>query len=112
MSFDYFASVLAFMNRSKHCIAKTVQFFLFSSLKFSSLLNFTLFHALLKIDAVEGSSSHCPLNVLFKESPVDLKLVGRLTIQRVLRIRLQEQVLKAVNDGIDCENCRKKYIDA
>ena len=53
------------------------------------------------MDSVEVSASHRPLHVLLKEPPICLQLVGCLLVQWVLGIRLQEEVLQAVDDAVD-----------
>lgn len=44
------------------------------------------------------------MDVLFKQSTVVSQHLGRLFVQRVFRIGLQEQILQAVHDAVDGEN--------
>ncbi len=54
--------------------------------------------------AIKAASLHGPLHVLLEHPPVGLQLVRGLLVQRVLRVGLEEEVLQAVDDRVDCQH--------
>ncbi len=58
----------------------------------------------LEVDPVEAPSPHRPLHVLLEGPSVGLQLVGRLLVQRVVRVGFEEEVLQPVDDRIDREH--------
>jgi len=62
------------------------------------------FQTSLEVDAVKGATFHSLLHILLKHPPVCLKLHRSLLVQGILRIGFQEEILKAIDYGVDCQH--------
>ena len=56
---------------------------------------------LLKLDPSNTATTNSPLCALIKGVPVPPQLVGSFLVEGVVGVGLQEQVLKAVDDGVN-----------
>lgn len=65
-----------------------------------TLMGSVLFQAAFKVSGSDITSTHGALHVLLKEASVILKDFSSLFIQWVFWIRLQEQILQAINNRV------------
>jgi len=58
----------------------------------------------LEVDSIKGATFHGLLHILLKDPAVCLELNRSLLVEGILRVRFQEEILKTIDYGVDCQH--------